>query len=65
VGFTREVETPLPSNRPHEHMRLRVDLGGGLHTREVETPLPSNRPHEHMRLRVDLCGLLTREVETP
>jgi hypothetical protein len=27
-GLTREVETPLPSNSPHEHMILRVDLVG-------------------------------------
>jgi hypothetical protein len=25
-GLTREVETPLPSNSPHDHMILRVDL---------------------------------------
>jgi hypothetical protein len=25
---TREVETPLPSNSPHDHMILRVDLVG-------------------------------------
>jgi hypothetical protein len=24
--FTREVETPLPSNSPHEHMILREEL---------------------------------------
>jgi hypothetical protein len=28
VGLTREVETPLPSNSPHDHMILRVDLVG-------------------------------------
>jgi hypothetical protein len=27
-GLTREVETPLPSNSPHEHMILRVELVG-------------------------------------
>jgi hypothetical protein len=27
-GLTREVETPLPSNSPREHMILRVDLVG-------------------------------------
>jgi hypothetical protein len=27
-GLTREVETPLPSNSPHDHMILRVDLVG-------------------------------------
>jgi hypothetical protein len=27
-GRTREVETPLASNSPHGHMRLRVDLVG-------------------------------------
>jgi hypothetical protein len=27
-GLTREVETPLPSNSPHDHMILRVDLEG-------------------------------------
>ena len=27
-GLTREVETPLPSNSPHGHMILRVDLVG-------------------------------------
>ena len=41
---TWEVETPLPSNSPHDHMILRVELvtrgrGGG--------PLPSN----HLRVR--------------
>ena len=25
-GLTREEETPLPSNSPHDHMILRVDL---------------------------------------
>jgi hypothetical protein len=25
-GLTREVDTPLPSNSPHDHMILRVDL---------------------------------------
>jgi hypothetical protein len=25
-GLTREVERPLPSNSPHDHMILRVDL---------------------------------------
>jgi hypothetical protein len=62
VGLTREVETPSPSNSPHDHMILRVDLV--VLTREVETPSPSNSPHDHMILRVDLVGL-TREVETP
>jgi hypothetical protein len=28
LGLTREVETPLPSNSPHDHMILRVDLVG-------------------------------------
>jgi hypothetical protein len=28
VGLTREVETPLPSNSPHDHMLLREDLVG-------------------------------------
>ena len=32
-GLTREVERPLPSNSPHDHMILRVDwwahTGGG------------------------------------
>jgi hypothetical protein len=27
-GLTREVETPLPSNSPHDPMMLRVDLVG-------------------------------------
>jgi hypothetical protein len=27
-GLTREVETPLPSNSPHDHMLLRVNLVG-------------------------------------
>jgi hypothetical protein len=54
VGLIREVETPLPSNSPHDHMILRVDLVGL--TREVETPLPSNSPHDHMLLREDLVG---------
>jgi hypothetical protein len=27
-GLTREVETPLPSNSPHDHMILRGDLVG-------------------------------------
>ena len=27
-GLTREVETPLPPNSPHDHMILRVDLVG-------------------------------------
>jgi hypothetical protein len=27
-GLTREVETPLPSSSPHDHMILRVDLVG-------------------------------------
>jgi hypothetical protein len=27
-GLTREVETPLPSNSPHDHMILRVDRVG-------------------------------------
>jgi hypothetical protein len=27
-GLTREVERPLPSNSPHDHMILRVDLVG-------------------------------------
>jgi hypothetical protein len=27
-GLTREVETPLPSNSPRDHMVLRVDLVG-------------------------------------
>jgi hypothetical protein len=27
-GLTREVETPLPSNSPHDHMILRVELVG-------------------------------------
>jgi hypothetical protein len=52
VGLTREVDTPLPSNNPHDHMILRVDLVGL--TRVVDTPLPSNSPHDHMILRVDL-----------
>jgi hypothetical protein len=39
-GLTREVDTPLPSNSPHDHMILRVGPGGL--TMEVETPLPSN-----------------------
>jgi hypothetical protein len=28
LGLTREVERPLPSNSPHDHMILRVDLVG-------------------------------------
>jgi hypothetical protein len=28
VGLTREVDTPLPSNSPYDHMILRVDLVG-------------------------------------
>jgi hypothetical protein len=28
VGTQRELETPLPSNSPHDHMILRVDLVG-------------------------------------
>jgi hypothetical protein len=27
-GLSREVEVPLPSNSPHDHMILRVDLVG-------------------------------------
>jgi hypothetical protein len=27
-GLTREVETPSPSNSPHDHIILRVDLVG-------------------------------------
>jgi hypothetical protein len=27
-GLTREVDTPLPSNNPHDHMILRVELVG-------------------------------------
>jgi hypothetical protein len=27
-GLTREVETPLPSNSPHDHMMLGVELVG-------------------------------------
>ena len=27
-GLTREVDTPLPSNSPHDRMILRVGLGG-------------------------------------
>jgi hypothetical protein len=27
-GLTREVDTPLPSNSPHDHMILREDLVG-------------------------------------
>ena len=37
-AHAREVETPLPSNSPHDHMILRVDLVDI--TREVERPLP-------------------------
>jgi hypothetical protein len=33
-GLTREVETPLPSNSPRDHMILRVDLVGS-HARGV------------------------------
>ena len=44
-SHTGEVETPLPSNSPHDHMILRGDL---------VTLLPSNSPHDHMILRGDL-----------
>jgi hypothetical protein len=41
-GLTREVETPLPSNSPHGHMILRVDLVGSRgalpRATQVETP---------------------------
>jgi hypothetical protein len=40
-GLTREVETPLPSNSPHDPMILRVDLGGL--TREVRSRLQLTR----------------------
>jgi hypothetical protein len=35
-GLTREVETPLPSNSPHDHMILRVDLVGSQAVAFVE-----------------------------
>jgi hypothetical protein len=36
-GLTREVETPMPSNSPHD-----IESGPGGLTREVERPQPSH-----------------------
>jgi hypothetical protein len=49
VGSHGRWKTPLPSNSPHDHMILRVELVGS-HGR-WKTPLPSNSPHDHMILR--------------
>jgi hypothetical protein len=48
-GLTRAVERPLPSNSPHDHMILRVDLvdshgrwkGPCLQTTDATAQLPS------------------------
>jgi hypothetical protein len=59
-GLTREVETPLPSNSPHGHMILRVDLVGshGRWKRPCQTaPL---RPYD--AIAVEYCTLLLLTV---
>jgi hypothetical protein len=48
-GLTREVETPLPSNSPHDPMILRGDLVGSHGT--WKRPCLQT---DHMILRVDL-----------
>jgi hypothetical protein len=61
-GLTREVERALPSNSPHDHMLLRVDLvgahaGGG-------NALAFKQPTWPYDIESGPGGL-TREVETP
>jgi hypothetical protein len=36
-GLTREVETPLPSNSPRDHVILRVDLVGSQAAEEFSS----------------------------
>jgi hypothetical protein len=47
VRLTREVETPLPSNSPHDHMILRVELveiyAGGGNALDFKTPPDATR----------------------
>ena len=51
----------MPSNSPHDHMILRVELVGSL-GEEVETPLPSNHP---MRRGHVCSGLYHRPLTLP
>ena len=44
AGCTREVETPLPSNSPHDHMILRVHLVGP-HTGRWKRPCLQTTPN--------------------
>jgi hypothetical protein len=57
-GLTREVETPLlPSNSPHDHMVLRVDLVGS--PQAARTPLPASLDS----LRPRAWGMLVQLLE--
>ena len=51
-GLTPEVETPLPSTSPHDHMILRVELVGSRG--RWKRPCLNTSPHDHMTLRVGL-----------